>query len=167
MPKLPTSFEPLPRSGVSFIEVLISVMITGIIASIAMPVYANSLLRYRAEVSAQRIAQDIAQTSRCARQTNSSRTITFTQNVHSYTISSLSSLDRASATYSVNLTQAPYHSAFASLATAAQPATPLSTLSIVFDRFGMPDQGVSVSIKAGTAQKRVDVAPTTGKVSVQ
>ena len=167
MLKVQLSVNDNLRSAVSFIEVLLCTLIIGIIASIAMPVYANSLLRYRAEVSAERIVQDITQASRSARQSNSSRTITFTLSDHSFTINGLNSLDRVSSPYVVKLTQSPYNSEFASLVSATQPTTPLQSLSLVFDRFGMPNQGISVSIKSGAVRKRVDVAPTSGKVSVQ
>jgi prepilin-type N-terminal cleavage/methylation domain-containing protein len=155
------------RQGVSFIELTISVMVLGILAAIAMPVYSTSILRYRADVTAQRIAQDINRTQCIARQSNSSRSIAFTMSDHSYTISGVNSMNQASQPYRVSLSDLPYQTAFASLTTTAQPATQLTSVSLAFDRFGMPDQGISVLISAGTFQKRVDVAPTSGRVSVQ
>lgn len=156
-----------PRSGVSFIELTMSVIILGILAAIASPIYSKSLLKYRADVTAQRIAQDILQTQRIAKQRNSSSSIMFTVSDHSYTISGASSLDRVSQPYKVSLSEHPFRTAFTSLATASQPATQLPSVSVAFDRFGMPDQGISVIVGAGTFQKRVDVAPTSGRVSVQ
>ena len=155
------------KSGVTLAEITISVMVIGILAATAAPIYSKSLLNYRVEVAAQRIAQDIAQTQRVARQNNSAQTITFTLSEHSYTISGISSLDRVSAPYKVSVDQAPYRVGMTSLVTAALPATQLSSVAIAFDRFGMPDQGISVSISAGTFQRRVDVAPISGKVSIQ
>ncbi len=155
------------RSGVTLAEITISILIIGILAASAAPIYANSLLKYRVEAATQRIAQDICQTQRVARQNNSARTITFTTSDHSYAISGISSLDRVSAPYKVGLNQAPYRVDIAFLATAAQPATQLPSVAIAFDRFGMPDQGIAVTISAGAFQKRVDVAPTSGRVSVQ
>jgi len=152
---------------VSFIELTVSVMIIAILAAIASPIYAKSLLRYRAEVTAQRIAQDIMQAQRLARQTNSTQSISFATSDHSYVVSGISSLDRVSQPYKVSLGLPPYQSQFSSLATAALPATSLSSVTIVFDRFGMPDQGIVVKVDAGSFQKQVDVAPTSGRVSVQ
>ena len=156
-----------PYSGVTLVEVTISVMIMGILAAVASPIYSNSLLRYRVDVTAQRIGQDIVQTQRISRQTNSSRTIAFALTDHSYTISGINSLDRASQPYKVLLSQPPYRAELQSLVTAALPTTQLASVSIVFDRFGMPDQGISVTVKAGTFQKRIDVAPTSARVTVQ
>ncbi len=153
--------------GVTLVEVTISVMIIGILAAVASPIYSNSLFRYRADVTAQRIVQDIAQTQRLARQTNSTRTIAFTLADQSYAISGLSSLDRVSQPYQVAVNQPPYQTEFFSLVTAAQPATQLASVTLAFDRFGMPDQGISVTVRAGVFQKRIDVAPISGRVSVQ
>ena len=154
-------------SGVTLVEVTLSVMIMGILAAVASPIYSNSLLRYRVDVAAQRIVQDIVQTQRIARQTNSSRTIAFNLADHSYTISGTNSLDRVSQPYKVSLSQPPYRTELSSLVTAAVPATQLPSVSIAFDRFGMPDQGISVTVKGGTFQKRINVAPTSARVSVQ
>ena len=167
MPSYQSKMKGRLRQGVSFIELTISVMILGILAAIAMPVYSNSVLRYRADLSAQRVAQDINRAQGIARQSNSSRSISFNLSDHSYTISGLNSMDRVSQPYRVSLGELPYRTAFASLTTAAQPTTQLTSVSVAFDRFGMPDRGISVLISAGVFQKRVVVAPTSGRVSVQ
>ena len=157
----------MSRFGVTFVEITATVLIMGILASVAVPVYSNSLLRYRTEVTAQRIAQDIVQTQRIARQTNSTRTILFTLVDNSLEISGISSMDHAGQPYKVYFDQVPFRTMFSSLVTAAQPATQLPSVALDFDRFGMPNQGISVTVQAGTIQKRVDVTPITGRVSVQ
>ena len=153
--------------GVTFVEVTVSVVILGILAMAATPIYSNSLIRYRADITAQRIVQDILQAQRIARQTNSTCTITFKMADHSYVVSGINSLDRVSQPYKIYVDQPPYRAALSSLVTSAQPATHLPTVSIAFDRFGMPDQGISVTVSAGTFQKRIDLAPTSARVSVQ
>jgi hypothetical protein len=53
------------------------------------------------------------------------------------------------------------------LATAEEPSVSMPTLAIVFDRFGMPNQGVCLRVGSGAVEKRIDVAPISGRVSVQ
>ena len=167
MPIMQTYEGKRLRSGLTFVELTVSIMIIGILAAIASPIYSNSLVRYRVEVTAQRITQDIVQTQLAARQTNSSRTITFTTVDHSYVVSGKSSMDHASQPYKVLVNESPYRAQFSSLVTALFQSTQLASVAITFDRFGMPDQGISVTVSAGTLQKRIDVAPTSGRVSVQ
>ena len=158
--------RPSRRLGFSLIELTMSVLVLGILAAVATPIYSTSLLKYRVELAAQRIAQDVMQAQRVARQTNSSRTITFDLNGESYTISGLNSLDRQSQPYKIAVNASPYHSEIFNLTTANQPSTTISTLAIVFNRFGMPDQGGAITVRAGTFTKRIDVAPVSGRVSV-
>jgi Tfp pilus assembly protein FimT len=155
------------RVGVSILELTVTVLILGIFAAVASPMYSRSLLKYRAEVAAHRIIQDIEQTRRVARQTNSSRTITFSTSSHSYAIGEVGSLDRVGQPYEVLLGEAPYQSQLLFLATSAEPSVSRTTLAIAFDRFGMPNQGGVLRIGSGTVEKQVDIAPVSGRVSVQ
>jgi type IV fimbrial biogenesis protein FimT len=155
------------RGGVSLLELTVTVLILGIVAAIASPTYSSSLQKYRTEVTSQRIVQDIEQTRRVARQTNSSRTITFSTTSQSYTIAGLDSLDRVGQFYEIPLSGAPYHSRLLFLATSAQPSVSRSSVAIVFDRFGMPNQGVRLRVGSGAVEKQINVAPLSGRVSVQ
>jgi type IV fimbrial biogenesis protein FimT len=155
------------RRGVSLLELTVTVLILGIIAAIASPTYSSSLQNYRTEVASQRILQDIEQTRQIARQTNSSRTITFSTISQSYTIAGSGSLDHVGQSYEIPLGRAPYHSRWLFLATSAQPSVSLPSVAIVFDRFGMPNQGVRLRVGSGAVEKQIDVAPLSGRVSVQ
>lgn len=155
------------RHGVSLIELVLSVLVLGILAAVATPVYSNSLLKYRVELAAQRITQDVVQAQRAARQSNSTRTITFNSSSDSYSISGLKSMDRSSQAYSVAMNQSPYNVDIVKLVTANQPTTSLPSVAIAFNRFGMPDQGASITVRAGIFEKRIDVASISGRVSVQ
>ena len=167
MSKLPRNLNRNHRWGASLIELVISVLVLGILAAVAAPVYSTSLLKYRVELAAQRINQDVVQAQRTARQTNSNCTITFDLNSDSYSISGMTSLDRASQAYRIAVNSSPYNVDIVTLATASQPSTALSTVAVAFNRFGMPDQGASITVRAGAFDKRIDIAPITGRVSVQ
>jgi len=155
------------KNGFTLLELTITVMITGILAAVAVPVYSNNLLRFRVDVAAQRIAQDVALAQKSAIQNSSTRTITFAGRDDSCAVSGISSLDRASQPYKVSFNQPPYQVDVSSLVNASEPTTPLATVSVVFNRFGMPDKGISVTVRAGPFQKRVDVAPISGRISIQ
>ena len=156
------------------LEVTLSMMVIGILAAVAIPAYSNSILTYRIDVAAKRIAQDISFARRTALQTNSNRTITFDATNKNYSISGLSSLDRTSAPYLVALSQSPYQVGIAlttsALPTASVPApttTQPASVALTFNRFGMPDKIVLISVSSGSLQKIIDVAASSGKVSVQ
>jgi len=155
------------RSGASLLELTVTVLILGIIAAIASPKYSISLQRYRTDVAAQRIAQDLSRARQVARTINTSCIVSFNRSLHQYTISGMTSLDNRGGTYRVEVNQSPYSSSLLSLTSSDQPTIQLSTMSIAFDRFGIPNQGASIIVGTGAIQKRVDVAPLTGKVSIQ
>ncbi|MCY2973720.1 MAG: type II secretion system protein [Planctomycetota bacterium] len=159
--------SPKRKSGFTLLELSVTIMIIGILAAVAVPVYSDSLARFRVDIAAQRIAQDIATTQRSARQTNSTQTVTFTTSDDSCVINGLSSLDRVSQPYRVSFNQSPYQVDISSLVTAANPSSQLPSVSVAFNSFGMPDQGISVTVRAGAFQKRVDLAPISGRVTIQ
>ncbi len=155
------------NAGFTLLEVTIAVMLIGIFAAVAAPVYSNSLHRFRVDIAAQRIAQDVTRAQRIAQQTNSTRTISFATTDDSCAISGVNSLDRASQPYRVLLSQSPYQVDISSLVDSAMPSTPMNSLSVAFNRFGMPDKGIIVTVRAGAFQRRVDVAPISGRVTIQ
>lgn len=155
------------RTGVSLIELTIATLITGILFAVASPIYSRSLIRFRTESAAQRIEQDILQAQQLARQTSSNRSIVFQRSSSAYRVTDASSLDRVSQPYQVNLTQHPYNVTISSLVSMAQPTTELSNLTLEFNRFGMPNQGVRIEIGTGGVRLRVAVAAESGRVTLE
>ena len=155
------------RQGVSIVEITVTVMILGILAAIASPIYSRSLVNYRVDVATQRIIQDIEQTKQVARQKNSSQMIAFSTSDHGYKISGVQSLDKAGQTYLVSLGNAPYQCQLLSLAKVDEPTVAITNLDVTFDRFGMPNYGILLRVGTGTIQRQIFVAPISGRVSVQ
>jgi prepilin-type N-terminal cleavage/methylation domain-containing protein len=163
-----TRIEQLRRKpGFTLLELTIVIMISGILAAVAVPVYSNSLHQFRVEVASQRIAQDIAIAQTRARQISTTCTVSFSDTNNTCDVGGFSSLDRSSQPYQVLFSQSPYLVDVHSLVTASAPTTPLKNVSVVFNKFGMPDQGISVSVRAGSFAKQIDVEPLTGRVSIR
>ncbi len=159
--------QPRQKAGFTLLELTIVIMISGIFAAVAIPVYSNSLLRFRVEVASKRIAQDLAMAQTLARQTNASRTVSFSDPDNTCNVTGVASLDRNSQPYQVSFAQSPYLVDVSSLVTASEPSSPLRNVSVVFNRFGMPDQGISVTVRTGAFEKRVDLEPLTGRVNIR
>lgn len=155
------------RTGVSLVELTLAILITGILFAVASPIYSRSLIRFRTESAAQRIENDILQAQQFARQANSNRSIVFERSSSSYRVAQAVSLDRVSQPYQVELTQYPYNVTISSLVAMAQPATELSSLTLEFNRFGMPNQGVRIEVETGGVRLRVDVAAESGRVTIE
>src|SRR5688500_10231700 len=96
-------------AGFSLFELLIVVSLFAIVAAMAVPRYASSVGRYRADAAARRVAADLALARAKARAASAARTVTFNAAAGAYTISGMRHLDRASDPYTVNLSAAPYH----------------------------------------------------------
>jgi Tfp pilus assembly protein FimT len=155
------------RLGYNLVEVTLTILILGILVAVATPVYSKSLVRFRVESAAQRIAKDIEQTQQLARQANTARKITFRKPDSSYTVEGAVSLDQSSEPYSVALDQYPYQTSINSFTTSASTSTSLTELMLLFDRFGVPDQGISITVQSGDVQKQVVVTAITGRVTIQ
>jgi prepilin-type N-terminal cleavage/methylation domain-containing protein len=153
--------------GLSLVEITLSMLVFGIFAAIAIPKYADSLMRYRAEVTANRIAQDLAQAQSRARLTNANCSMSLSTASDSYTISGLKSLDKPSENYVVSLSKAPFQCDIQFLATETNPTAGLSDLAIQFNRFGMPDKGCIITVSRGGYSKTVTLESVSGRVKIQ
>lgn len=174
MKTLPTSYRRLSRQvsrrvdrqGFNLVEVTLTILILGILIAVASPVYSKSLFRFRAESAAQRIVKDIAQTQQLARQTNSARKIVFRILDSSYALEGAVSMEQSLQPYSVALSQYPYLTSINSLTTSTDASTSLTELTLTFDRFGAPDQGISITVQSGDIQKQIVVTAITGRVTI-
>jgi prepilin-type N-terminal cleavage/methylation domain-containing protein len=154
------------RQGFNLVEVTLTILILGILIAVASPVYSKSLFRFRAESAAQRIAKDIEQAQQLARQTNTACNVVFRRLDSSYTLEGTVSMEQSRQPYSVALSQYPYLTSINSLTTSTDPSTSLTELMLTFDRFGAPDQGISITVQSGDIQKQIVMTAITGRVSI-
>lgn len=147
------------RPGVTLPELMTVVAVIGIFAAIAVPRYAESLARYRADSAARRVAADLEYARTAARSSSASRSVVFNTGAHSYSIGSVTALFRRPGAYQVVLTEEPYRSTLVS-ADFGGDAT------VVFNGFGVPDTAGTVVVRCGTTTKTITMEALTGKTTI-
>lgn len=148
------------QTGFSLVEVVIVVMIVGTLAAVAVPRYANSLVRYRADASARRIAADLGLAQAAARQASASRQVVFDTTNNTYQLQGVTPLNGPGANYDVDLKESPYQAQIVSASLGGDAV-------IIFDGYGNPDSGGTVVIQVGSDQRQVVIDPETGKATIQ
>jgi prepilin-type N-terminal cleavage/methylation domain-containing protein len=147
------------RRGFTLAEVVCVLAIMTIIAAIALPRYARTLSRYRADSAAARIVADLALAQRLARFSSGSQKVTFDTVADTYAMPNLPDPDHPAEQYQVHLGNEPYN--------ADVVAADLGgDAEIRFDGFGQPDSGGSIVLSAGNCYKQIDVDSVTGDTTV-
>ncbi len=151
--------QPLRRpGGFSLVELVVVAAVLALLAALAIPRYARSVARWRAESAARRIAADIALAQRQARITSASQSIVFEVAGSAYTLVGMTHPDYPAQTYTVKLGAEPY------LATVTS-ADFGGDSTLIFNGYGLPDSGGEVRISAGGLLYRVWVNADTGRVN--
>lgn len=146
--------------GVTLIDAVISLLIISILAGIAVPQYANALAGRRLEAAAGRILADLSLARRQAQMSGTSQTVKFDVGDGHYHLVGLRHLDRAGEEYTVLLSQEPYKTTILSAEFGGDA-------EIIFDGYGVPDTGGTITIQAGARTKAIDIDADTGQVEVQ
>jgi Tfp pilus assembly protein FimT len=136
------------------------IVLVGVMAGIAMPRYARSIARYRADMAAKRIVADLNLAQSRARSQSASQTVTFTAASNEYQIVGMADIDHLTSTYTVKLSEEPYNVTLTG-------ATFGGDSSIVFDIYGVPDSTGSAVVTCGDVTKTITVNVDTGVASVQ
>lgn len=147
------------RNGFSLIDVTLTVLITGILASAATPAFSGFLQHARADAAAKRIRADLDHARRTALAESQTRAVRFSVGTGIYTLPGMTHPDHPGQTYSVDLSLTPYSSTIQSVSAG-------SDTTIMFSRFGASDSGGVITVQSGLATQTVTVDPDTGKASV-
>ncbi len=146
------------RRAFTLIDLVVTMLIIGILTAVAAPKFASALHRTRVEQAAKRIQIDLRYARQNAISRSSNLIVQFNSATDSYTIPALPDLNRPGRPYSVALQSAPYS------ATLVSASLGLDS-DILFDRFGNPDSGGTITVASGGYLQTVTIDPETGKAA--
>lgn len=131
-----------------------------VITAMAVPRYAASAVRYRADLAAHRIVLDFALARSDAKAASSSRTVEFNVGDGTYEVLEMPALDGGAGNYVVDLSERPYEASVVS-------ADFNGTAQVIFNGWGIPDSGGTVVLSVGSEQRTIVVNGETGEATVQ
>lgn len=147
------------RCGVSMLEVLVSVIILGILAAVAVPSFLHSLASHRTKQAARRIITDLELARREATMASAARTVTFDDAAESYTLSNVEHPDHPGQPYTVVLLDAPYQVEIQTVDLGGDGV-------LVFDGYGQADSGGTIVVQSGALAVTIVVDAATGQASI-
>jgi type II secretory pathway pseudopilin PulG len=155
--------QPLCSGGIarafSLAELVVVGLIIAIFAAIVAPRFARSIARHRVEMTARRIAADLALVRQRAATSSASQEIRFYPSSDSYVLTGLQHLDHSGNAYKVDLSTEPYVARLVSAEFGGDAR-------VVFDIYGMPDTDGQVLVAVGNWQKTIKLNAETGKATV-
>ncbi|NOZ41158.1 MAG: prepilin-type N-terminal cleavage/methylation domain-containing protein [Planctomycetes bacterium] len=143
--------KPTGRSGFTYIELTITMLVMGILGAIAIPTYVSTLANYRANLAASRIVADLHYARSEAQRNSLIRNVVFNTGSNSYTLTGVADTDHSTNNYIVNLVDAPFSATLVS-------ATFGAYATVTFDRYGRPDNTGTVVVQSGSVQKTITLA---------
>jgi Tfp pilus assembly protein FimT len=148
------------RRAASLIDLMVMLLLIGIIASVATMKYFEALSYHSAQLTAERIAADLETARHTARSRSQTVTIAFDTTNSRYTVTGIANPDHPAAAYTVDL-------AIGNMKARLTTAAFGGDKTIIFNAFGMPDSGGSVTVASGKVSRTVNVTAHSGAVGVQ
>jgi len=148
------------NAGFSLLEVVLVTAILVIFAAMALPRYADAVVRHQVDLAARRVMTDLHQAQSCAKTSSTACTASFPVATSEYQLSGVSSFDGNPGDYSVNLSHDPYDAKLVSVDLGGDS-------EVVFDGWGMPDSGGTIVVSSGSEQRTIVVDGDTGEVAIQ
>lgn len=156
LPKLNQSL--LHRHGVTMMDLVVSILITAILAAIAAPRLAHAVASYRVQALTDRVLADLKLAQETARSTGQKETVTFDTASNQYSMSSITAMDAPDAAYSLDVSEYPYNGTLTSALFSGQSA-------ITFNGYGFPDSSGVIELAAGTETQIITISGATGLAS--
>jgi hypothetical protein len=140
------------------VDVTLTLVITGILAGIAVPKFADSLHRYQVESAAAQVQADLAYARQLATSRSNAVTVQFSAASGSYTLLGVDCPDRVGKPYTIQLTEYPHKTKLLAAALGGDEA-------VEFNAFGIPDSGGTITLQSGAWVQTVTIDPDTGKAT--
>ncbi len=147
------------REGFSLLEMSLVVLLLGLLAALAVPRYASSANNYQVSLAARKVAADLGRARADAWNRGVHRTVTFNTAALQYTLTGVADMNTGAANAVVSLNTSPYN--LTQLA-----ANFNGTASVIFDGYGMPNNGGQVTVTSGTLSQTVTVNGATGNITI-
>lgn len=147
------------RSAFTLVELVITFLICAILAAAAAPKYLNAYHRYRVNAAAQRIKTDVEFARQQAITRSKSHTVRFDPAAETYALLEIVDIDRGGSTYLIDLAEVPFEVNLSA-------ATFGGSTDLVFDHYGLPANGGTITVASSVYQQTVTVNADTGKASV-
>lgn len=164
----------VPARAFSMLELVVVLAITATLAGIAVPRFARSIARSRADAAASRLVADLELARARARSTSRPREVRFVASGTAYVLQSEPTATTAAAAYLVDLEAQPYAARITglTLAAAVSPGAAVSTTptaaasrTIIFDAFGTPVRAATIDLAVGSEKRRITVDASSGRAT--
>lgn len=146
--------------GFSLLELVLVLAIMTILAAIAAPRYQRSLNRYRADLAAHRIVQDLKLAQATAKAKGTSQKVVISSGTETVVLTNLTDLDPHVSEYCTKLSESPYK---ANITSSSLP----SNNDIIFDGWGFPDSSGMVVLSVGSETRTITVDANTGEATIE
>ncbi len=138
------------QRGFTYIEVVITVLLMGILAGVAAPSYFASIASYQAEMAAKRVVHDLHYARSEAQRSSQSRTVQFSTETNSYTLVGVADVNNSANAFVTSLSKNPFSATLVSASLGGDAV-------VVFDMYGRPDSDGTIVVQAGSVQKTVEL----------
>ncbi len=150
---------PAHRCAFSLLELVIILVTIALLSAIAVPRYADALVRYRVNLAADRVMRDLQWAAAHAKATGADVVLAFDLADNAYTSAELDDPDQPGSGYAVALGEPPYEAAI----TAADFA---GSAQVTFNGYGTPSASGFIAVTVGDRTQKVTLDAATGEVSI-
>jgi type II secretory pathway pseudopilin PulG len=144
----------------TLIELVLLVVIVATIMVIGMGAYSGSVTHQGLQAAVDRVCLDLALARQYAITTGVNQTVEFEPGTGGYSVPGMPDPDRASRTYSIDLSVDPYQALIVSAVCGTDS-------EIIFDRYGVPDSRGRVVLEVGDRRETVRIDEVTGVIQVE